>query len=567
MEVELGDRPLGLYPRFPEAKVPDLAIGTVVRHVGYRLNNLDKGLQASPGNLYHYLHFSMFDPLIPFRVVDLRPENVKNEYIGGSRNRLMAKSNRQKEQTDDVDDSNVQVRHYRPMEYVVPSGTTDACIGVEYWVVLGYRKKGEDYELRSYSNELFVQQGHPIVGTLNGQNQGETTSQPLRQIGLNLLSRHMVIHVDATNADSQVRRELFATNREGFKEGPVLDSVLSLVKKILEEDDVLADIERELTERIAKREAEATKGEVKKEVSRLLKESGFSVSEEGQIDAPGKGEKTAIEKDRRKRPRHQDPLPTLAFPAVTRFEIVYPVDIFQLALNDTQAVVVETDADASYDKHVQIRSVPPVLEVATRAPLRGGRIRWRLRPIQGAEVGQEGEVVATLTKPDGTQIVSKILFELTPAREKESKKARGQVPPFDIKPITPENSETWDLLWPDDRNDLELQRTHAYKALRAGGAITVYYSTVFSPYQQVVDRLKATLPGRFAAFDTNYAIWVGYHAILQTQQKAAEASGVTEEAIEQLQEIERQTVARVQVRQALRTAELIEQKATVTEVT
>ena len=37
------------------------------------LNKLDKGLQASPGNLYHYLHYSIFDPLFPFRIVDLRP--------------------------------------------------------------------------------------------------------------------------------------------------------------------------------------------------------------------------------------------------------------------------------------------------------------------------------------------------------------------------------------------------------------------------------------------------------------------------------------------------------------
>lgn len=569
MEAPIGGLPFDLYGRFSEAKLPQLAKGTVVRHVGYRLSNLDKGLQASPGNLYHYLHFSMFDPLIPFRVVDLRAKNTKNEYVGGARNRLMSKAKQYKEQQQsegDEDDSNVQVRQYRPMEYIVPSGTTDACIGVEYWVVLGYRKKGEDYELRSHSNELFVQQGHPIVGTLNGQNQGEATAHLLRQINLNLLSRHMVIHVDATNADSQIRRDLFATNREGFKEGPVLDSVLALVRKILEEDETLPEIERELTERIAKREAEATKGEVKREVSRLLKESGFSVRDEGVIDVPGRGEKRSIERERGKRPRYQEPLPTLPFPEVTRFEIVYPLDIFQLALNDTQAIVVETDADAAYDKHIQVRAVPPMLEVATRAPLRGGRVRWRFRATQGAEADQEGEVIATLTRPDGTQLVSKVLFELAPAREKEAKKSRGQVPPFEIKPISPENSETWNLLWPDDHDDPGLQSAHAYRALPAGGAITVYYSTIFTPYREVVERLKTSLPARCASFETNYAVWIGYHAILQTQHKSTEASGMTDEAIDQIQEIERQTVAKVQIRQALRTAELIEQKATAVEV-
>lgn len=560
LEAALGDSALEMYPS--STKLPSLVKGTVVRHICYRLSNLDKGLQSSPGNLYHFLHFSMFDPLIPFRVVDLRPLNPKNEYVGGARNRLMEKAQSYRESIEDDDDSNVQIRHYRPMEYIAPSGTTEACIGIEYWVVLGYRKKGQEYELRSHSNELFVQQGHPLVGTLNGQNQGETTAALLRQINLNLLSRHIVIHVDATNADSRIRRELFATNREGFKEGPVLDSVLALVKRILEEDDGLLEIERELTERIAKRESESTKSDVKREVSRLLKESGFSVRDDGSVDRQGREERRPVEKERRKRPRVQDPLPTLPFPSVTRFEFVYPVDIFELPLNETQPLVVETDADAAYDKHVQIRAVPPVLEVATRAPLRGGRIRWRLRPVQGAQVGQTGEVIAALTKPDGTQLLSKVLFELKPAREKEAKQSKGQVPPFEIKPISPENSETWNHLWPDDRDDPALQSAHAYKALPAGGTITVYYSTVFTPYSELLEKLKMSHPSRCAAFETNYAVWVGYHAILQSQQKPSETSGVTDEAVDQIQEMERQTVARVQVRQAMRTAELLEQKAT-----
>jgi hypothetical protein len=243
---------------------------------------------------------------------------------------------------------------------------------------------------------------------------------------------------------------------------------------------------------------------------------------------------------------------------------VYPVDICFLPLNETQAVVVETDADASYDKHVQLRCEPPLLEVATRAPLRGGRIRWRLRPLQGAQSGQNGEIIATLTKPDGTQLITSVLFELTPAREKEAKKGQGQVPPFEVKSITPENSETWNVLWPDDRDDPLLQSRHAYKALQTSGGITVYYSTVFRPYWEIMERLKITHPTRVTGFDTHYAVWLGYHAILQSQQTPQESSGVNDEALEQIQELERQTVARVQARQALRTAELLQQQVAAT---
>jgi hypothetical protein len=565
-ECEVGTTPLTLYQGLPDAKVRPFEKGTLVRHVCYRLTNLDKGLQASPGNLYHYLHYTIFDPLIPFRVVDLRSSPPKNEYIGGARNRLMTRLKQAKSTGKEEDDGNIQIKHYRPMEFVAPVDSTEPVIGVEYWVVFGFRKKGEGYELRSHSNELFVQPGHPIVGTLNGQNQGEHTASVLKQIGLSLLSRHMVVHVDCTGADSTIRRELFSTSREGFKDGPVLDSLLSILKKMLHEDETLAQIEKELTESIAKKDAESTKSEVKKEVTRLLKDAGFSVGEVGKVDVPGPGPKVPVNKPPMPGPVVPDPLATLPYPEVTKFAIVYPKDIFQLPLNETQSILVETNADAAYDKFVKIRSEPPLLEVATRAPLRGGRVRWRLRPIQTATAGAEGEVIVSLTRPDGSQLESKVLYGLIPAKEKEAKKSQGQVPPFDIKPVSPENGERWNSLWPDDKDDPDVQRKHAYKVLNAGGVVTVYYSTVFTPLVETIEKLKATHPVRLGLFDTNYQIWIGYHAILQSQQNIAVPSEVGEEVVEELQEAERQTVARVQIRQALRAAELLEQKAVFAEM-
>ena len=560
-QVDFGPGLFNPYSSQPAGKVPGILQGTLVRHVNYRLTNLDKGLQASPGNLYHYLHYSVFDPLIPFRIADLRAAQPKNEYVGGARNRLMGRVKEAQQSGIDDDEKNVQIKHYRPMEFVVPSGSVDASVGIEYWVVFGFRKKGSDTELRGHSNELFVQHGYPIVGTLNGQNQGEYTAQILKQLGLSLLSRHIVIHIDATNADSTVRRELFSTSREGFKDGPVLESLLLLLRKILEEDERLFEIEKELTERITQKEAESTKSEVKREVARLLRDAGFAVKEEGKVDVPGKGEKQKIEPKPGPGPRILDPLPTLPYPQVTRFEIVYPKDLFQLPLNDTQAIVVETDADAAFDKFVSIRSEPPILVLATRAPLRGGRIRWRLRPGPNAQARQEGEVIATITKPDGSQMSSKVLFELLPAQEKEAKKAAGYVPPFEIKPISPADGERWNALWSDDHDDPELQAKHAYKVLHGGGTVTVFYSTVFAPYKEAGERLKVASAARLPIFETNYQIWVGYHAILQSQQPIQESSGASDEMLEQIQEVERQTVARVQVRQALRISELLEQKA------
>jgi len=236
-EVAQGER-LTLYKSEGDTATPFLEYGTLVRHVNYRLSGISKSLQASPGNLYHYLHYSLFDPVLPFRVWDIRdPSRLRSEYVGGSRNRLLSRS------ISAEGSGNVQVRHYRPMEYIVPAGGDTPCIGIEYWVVLAFRKQGESEDvLRANSAELFVQNGHPIVGTLNGQTQGELTAQLFKEIGLGLLARHAIVHIDASAADSRVRRELFATSREGFKEGPVLDSISTCLRRMLEEDeDLVAD--------------------------------------------------------------------------------------------------------------------------------------------------------------------------------------------------------------------------------------------------------------------------------------------------------------------------------------
>jgi hypothetical protein len=216
-------------------KPPKLAKGTLVRHVGYKLPKLEASLGASPGNLYHYLHCSAFDPLLPFRLIDLAPH-----------------------------------------------GTQEPCVGIEYWVVLNYRKKGDNpHVLRASSSELYVQRGLPILGTLNGQNQGELTGQLIREAGLGMVSRHIIVHIDATRADSRVRRELFSTNREGFKDGTVLTSLTQHLEKMIEEDQTLYDIERELTEAVARRESQTTSEEVKRQVQRLLLDAGLQVREEG----------------------------------------------------------------------------------------------------------------------------------------------------------------------------------------------------------------------------------------------------------------------------------------------
>jgi len=453
------------------------------------------------------------------------------------------------------------------MEYVVPYGTPDASVGIEYWVVLNYRKgragKRDEVVLRPHSNELYLQTGHPIIGTLNGQNQGELTAQLLKDIGLGMVARHMVIHIDASNANSRVRRELFSTNREGFKEGPILTDLTRVLEKMLQEDEMLHAIERELTEKLAKRESQSTSDEVKRQVTKLLLEAGLQVRDEGPSYVPGHQERQTVREQKKGRHRTLDPLLTLPFPQVTKFTIVAPLPRMNVRINDNEVVLVETDADSEFDRRglIAIRTEPDWLEQAAKAPLRGGRVRWRLRPKQATKPGDTGRIIATITRPDGSQLKDQVEFEVLPALEERAKKEKGYIPPFEIIPINPEDHpEPWGTVWPDlgDEATLEDQGSVAYKPLKVGGGINVYYSTIFAPFKEQVEALKPKSAALSELFRTNYEIWIGYHAILQENSRIGEKENVSDEVLERLLESDRIRVARMQVKQALHTAELME---------
>lgn len=554
------DSSITLYQADGVIKLPELAKGTLIRHFEYKMDGLVGSLAPSPGNLYHYLHAVMFDPLLPFRVFDLRKAG-RAEIVTGSRNRLMKLANKTQEGGEETGS---EVRHYREMEYVVPSGDLDPSVGIEYWVVLNFRKgkssHKDDLILRSRSNELYIDPSHPILGCLNGQNQGELTAQMLRDLGLALVSRHIVIHFDASKCKSSIRRQLFSTNREGFKDGPVLTSLLQVLKQMLEEDQNLLAIEKELTERIVQRESQSTNDEVKRQVTKLLIDAGFQLKKEGPAFSQGTSEPQTIPTLRPGKPVRPDPLPTLVFPEVSKFDIVSPSERCSIHRNDIEVILVETDADSEFDRRgmVAIRVVPPVLEVASKSPLRGGRIRWRLRANESANVNDKGNIIATITRIDGTQLTSQVPFEILPEREERTRESKGQVPPFDIVPINPDDyPQEWSLAWPqfsEDSPQDEIESV-AYKPVRIAGGITVYYSTIFKPYWEQIEKLKQGSQSLLELFKTNYEVWIGYHAIIQENNKSVSGDS---EAFDQFLERERTNVGRMQVKQALRLAALIQ---------
>ena len=115
------------------------------------------------------------------------------------------------QQENQEDGSNSVLRHYAPREMISPLSDTAPSIGIEYWVVLNRRKSNDKIVLRSKSNELYVDGLHPLLGSLNGQNQGELTARILRDLQLSMVAKHIIVHIDASKAEKTIRTGLFSS--------------------------------------------------------------------------------------------------------------------------------------------------------------------------------------------------------------------------------------------------------------------------------------------------------------------------------------------------------------------
>ncbi len=554
--------------------------GTLVRHYAFRLTNIFGNIGPREGNLYHYLHISLFDPLIPFQIIDLRNKDRVNQQIcTGSRNRLMKLKEKAADESE-LDSSNSEYKLFRPFAYVKPYNAPIACIKIEYWVVFNYEKKTnkktgkEYYDLRPESNSLYVQKKHLAVLTLNGQNQGELTiSQTTKGLELDSVAKHLVIHIDATDSPMNIKRQLFTTNREQLRDGEVLESVKEELRRILREDTQLAAIEKELQEKAISEVTESTDDEVKKQIVKLLQDAGFTPSAEGDTVRKGDGPETIDPQpnpnpDPPPPPDPPQPLATLPYPQVTRFEIVSPKEKLKINFNKTALIKLETDGDSQFDKDIRIKFEPESLDILTVWALEGGRKKWRVKVLESAKVGDVGKISVTLTKPNGDQMKSEINYEIIEPIEKPSKEERGFIPDFDVLSATP-GDDKWEKAWENIPEYSEKVTSVAYVTRKIGNRMIVFYSTVYPAFKQTIDNLKITNSPLLKFFETNYKVWIGYHGILQynSNQNETFESEEQEEKTKQERENDRTLIAQMQVKQAIKSSELMltvqKQKATI----
>lgn len=320
-----------------------------------------------------------------------------------------------------------------------------------------------------------------IIFTINGQvHASEGQSFISQDLGFSLLKKATLIHVDCTNIPTEIRQDLFMSNRTHLKQGPktehLLDEVISLLKKSSElkrlnnerKNSLLRDSksDKDLIEKFL------SKLPVDKDVVNLLKKNGS-------LDfLKSAGNKINSNNHRQKRTKQKK---------LNRFPSIFNLNLKKdkngkvyktIPLDSTGKATIETDIDDDYlfrpvekgefeiqvlqkrnktDKPVNPNpnsfpdDVTDVLTINREGPT-DGTIKLLIKPNEKAKVGDEIEIRAILSAP-GEEF--KCVFNVIVDEKIDKPKAKEESPSETIPNLpTPKKAfkdkqEDSDLTWDD----------------------------------------------------------------------------------------------------------------------
>uniref|UniRef100_A0A832ML30 Uncharacterized protein n=1 Tax=Eiseniibacteriota bacterium TaxID=2212470 RepID=A0A832ML30_UNCEI len=534
----------------PAAKIPenDFAAGTLVRHFGYDLSNYAS--PVGPNSVYGLLNQVLFDPVLPIWL-DSEVHGYRR-VIKGSRNAL-----------NGAVDEGDEARRGPTLDHNVPTFFVSlgdfGNVGFEYWVL----------ERPSRANKrptaAFVNPSRPIVLTLNGQNHAELSVSIVRkEAGLPYLSQRLIVHIDCDSLTPAAKRALFASSREDVRRGGVLQLIHEELVRILKSDDELARLNNEAREQGMRERDETAIQEMRREVARLLRLQGIEI---GQATGPRAGGDQPTP-DRPTRPRGPRPRPqpidVREPPSYIRilWDEEEPIGFFP---GQRRYIRIETDANSSYhnpdspeaSRINMIVHGPVTLRGST--PLRGGRMRAILDVPEGAAVGGNGMLRVELSRSGLTTLSDEreiVVHEAPPARP--GRQALS-LPPFETRPVAPDEGRWTELGWPDD------EAAVASSAVMENGTLVIYYSTAYPKYAGARVRYEQRDPGLAVSFTTRYEVWLAAHSLLfyRDQEEAAAQHPTVEEAdSDAVEDRERQERCRMATLAALFAAREVELAAT-----
>lgn len=487
------------------ADVPDVISepGTLIRHIGYDLSGYSS--PVGPTSIYGLLNAVLFDPVMPVwldnRVHDYR------RVIKGARNAL----NGAVDEGDPEDRRGPALSHGMKLYYVTLGDF--GRIGIEYWVLEPPVKENK----RPIA--AFVNPARPILLTLHGQTHGELSQLLIRKgAELTHLTARLICHVDCNYLTPEAKRALFVSNREDARTGIVYEKIEEELIKALKSDDVLTQLNNEAREHSRRDEDASVRQQVRKEVARLLRIHGLTVSEAVGPEAGGSSD-VATRPVVRRKPRSR-PAPIELHEPPTFIRLLWADDEpISFHSGQRRYIRIETDAHSSYhDPNFVDRSRINFIvsgagfRFCGSTPLQGGRLRAIIECSQSSKTGEVGKMRVELTRPGLPVVFDERRLEIVePPPAREGKRPVG-LPPFDVRPVDGIDDPLWSTLgWPDNENEV------AFSYEMEEGQMVAYYSTVFPRFLAQRRPLERKNVALSASITRRYEIWLAVYSFLMLQ--------------------------------------------------
>jgi hypothetical protein len=274
----------GFIPRFSGAIGDSVEIkhGTLVSHVDYR--NLGPfAHQQITNRAYYTLNYRLFDPLIPWTMIEERNMSVTgSRTMRGVPYRIgeLPSTSGIGLQSSDRSRSTASVRHNISFEY---QDKDYGSLNVEWWVLqdeeveAGRRRRDHADRIRPYRdpNRRYAQRG--IAITRGGQTHAALTLRVFESKRLKQVTRSIVVHVNTDALTLEAAASFFSSNRAELKtesQDIVERAVLAAIESYA--DDLRA-IERERQEELIRGKGASDQEAIRSRLDRIIRRAFASL--------------------------------------------------------------------------------------------------------------------------------------------------------------------------------------------------------------------------------------------------------------------------------------------------
>lgn len=455
----------------------DFPPGTLVRHISMDLGKYKNILTAPTGSLWYLSHHYLFDPVLPFRIIEGRDNSSEGA------TRTVAGNHRLLTHAD--------VTEYdRSATLTFRSGT----VRMRWWVLTA---EGDNSRNRITQYTL---PSKPIIITYNGQKQGDLPNTIIKKdLRYPYLERYIVVHVDCDELDNESRRQLFPTTRESLRETALMDDLRRLVTDTLAGDSELARLDRARKDRYMRRVESASVENIRRRLASRVKA----------VVGAATGGRSPRVTPPEPRPDHPDRPPIPVQEPPTLLEIVSP-DPRKIYAGKRFTLRFRTDADPAYfanpDTFLAVVDPPTFAQYTGTTNVRDGYGTAYFLASEELEEGATGKITFEVRPHRAASLRDSINAEVVPLPA-EGGPGAGNLPTPNINPQWV-NRE--DEFWREQNWN---ERSVA-KVIRTEDSIDVFVSADNRLLSSLIERAQRRNTAAVDAIKDFYLEHISFYAVL-----------------------------------------------------